>query len=134
MHQNFYESLAQKYDTILLLMNGIGVAGNLTNAPLFFAQLKKILKPGGQVLIDSSDLIYLYENEDGSVDIDLNDDYYGEVEYSFEYKGIKSASFPWLYLGKDLLQDLAFTAGFKTEIVADGEHYDYLARLTLDAI
>ena len=84
---------------------------------------------GGQVLVDSSDLIYLYENEDGSVDIDLNGRYYGEVDFQMQYKNMKGEAFDWLYVDFETLKLYAEENGFAAELVAQGEHYDYLARL-----
>lgn len=118
------------FDTILLLMNGTGIAGKIANLPTLFQRLKSLLAPGGQVLIDSSDLKYIYENEDGSFDIDLNGPYYGEVDYQMVYENIKGATFDWLYVDYPLLKSIAESCGLQAELVAEGEHYDYLARLT----
>ena len=76
----FNPQLQGKYDTLLLLMNGTGIAGKLNRLPMLLNRLKELLAEGGQILIDSSDLKYIYENEDGSMDIDLNAPYYGEVD------------------------------------------------------
>ena len=84
----------------------------------------------GQLLIDSSDLIYLYENEDGSVDIDLNGSYYGEVDFMMQYKNMKGEAFDWLYVDFETLSFHAEQNGFHAELVFEGEHYDYLARIT----
>ena len=81
------------FDTILLLMNGTGIAGKIENLPALFLRLKALLNPGGQILIDSSDLKYIYENEDGSFDINLNGAYYGEVDYQMIYKDVKGDRF-----------------------------------------
>lgn len=127
---NLYDNeLAEKFDTILMLMNGTGIIGRLSNMTAFFARIDELLADGGQLLIDSSDLIYLYENEDGSVDIDLNGDYYGEVDFMMQYKNMKGASFDWLYVDFETLSDCACESGFKAELVAEGEHYEYLARI-----
>ena len=84
---NFYDSsFTETYDTILMLMNGTGIIGNLDNIQTFFSRIKQLLKPGGSLLIDSSDLSYLYEEEDGSLMIDLADDYYGLVDFQMQYK------------------------------------------------
>lgn len=137
---NFYdESCADHFDTVLMLMNGTGIIGNLDNIPAFFERLKALLNPGGCVLIDSSDLRYLFEEEDGSLMIDLADDYYGQLDYQMEYvnavdknlEGIKGEPFDWLYLDFDSLAFYAEENGFNAELVAEGEHYDYLAKLTL---
>ena len=77
----FDDHLGTGFDTILLLMNGTGIAGKIEHLPALFQRLKALLNPGGQILIDSSDLKYIYENEDGSFDINLNGAYYGEVDY-----------------------------------------------------
>lgn len=139
-HVNFYdESYAGPFDTVLMLMNGTGIIGNLDNIPAFFERLKALLNPGGCVLIDSSDLRYLFEEEDGSLMIDLADDYYGQLDYQMEYvgavdkdlEGIKGEPFDWLYLDFDSLAYYAEECGFNAELVAEGEHYDYLAKLTL---
>ena len=125
----FNPLLGNGFDTILLLMNGTGIAGKIANLPTLFQRLKSLLNPKGQVLIDSSDLKYIYENEDGSFDIDINSAYYGEVDYQMVYKGTRGDSFDWLYVDYPLLKSIAESCGFHAELVAEGEHYDYLARL-----
>ena len=117
------------FDTILLLMNGTGIAGKIEHLPALFQRLKALLNPGGQILIDSSDLKYIYENEDGSFDINLNGAYYGEVDYQMIYKDVKGDRFDWLYVDFPLLKSIAETCGLHGELVAEGEHYDYLARI-----
>ena len=117
------------FDTILLLMNGTGIAGKIEHLPALFQRLKALLNPGGQILIDSSDLKYIYENEDGSFDINLNGVYYGEVDYQMIYKDVKGDRFDWLYVDFPLLKSIAETCGLHGELVAEGEHYDYLAKI-----
>ena len=128
---NFYDnSYADKFDTILMLMNGTGIIGTLENIPNFFRRIDELLNPGGSVLRDSSDLCYLYEEEDGSIVIDLADDYYGQLDYQMQYKDISGEPFDWLYLDFSTLAHYAEKAGFAAELIAEGEHYDYLARLS----
>lgn len=134
---NLYdENFKEQFDTVLMLMNGSGIIGRLENMGMFFDRMKKLLAPGGCVLMDSSDLRYLYEDEDGSFEIDLADDYYGQIDYQMEYvpfnktASVLGESFDWLYVDFDTLSFYAEQNGFKAEIVAEGEHYDYLARLT----
>ena len=129
---NFYdEDYVEKFDTVLMLMNGTGIAGNIDNMPAFFARLRSFLNPDGCVLIDSSDLSYLYEDEDGNLEIDLAADYYGQVDYQMAYKDVEGESFDWLYADFETLSYYAEESGFRCELVAEGEHYDYLAKLTL---
>lgn len=125
----FDDHLGTGFDTILLLMNGTGIAGKIEHLPALFQRLKALLNPGGQILIDSSDLKYIYENEDGSFDINLNGAYYGEVDYQMIYKDVKGDRFDWLYVDFPLLKSIAETCGLHGELVEEGEHYDYLARI-----
>lgn len=67
-------------------MNGSGIIGRLENLPAFFQKAKQLLRPGGSILMDSSDLRYLYEDEDGSFVINIADEYYGEVDFQMQYK------------------------------------------------
>lgn len=128
---NLYdESFDRKFDTVLMLMNGTGIIGNLDNMPVFFERMKQLLKPGGSILIDSSDLRYLFEEEDGSLMIDLADDYYGQLDYQMQYKDVHGEPFDWLYVDFDTLAFYAEESGFDAELLAEGEHYDYLAKLT----
>lgn len=128
---NLYdESFDRKFDTVLMLMNGTGIIGNLDNMPVFFERMKQLLKPGGSILIDSSDLRYLFEEEDGSLMIDLADDYYGQLDYQMQYKDVHGDPFDWLYVDFDTLAFYAEESGFDAELLAEGEHYDYLAKLT----
>lgn len=132
---NLFDPLfADSYDTILMLMNGSGIIGKLENLPVFFQRMKLLLRPGGYILMDSSDLRYLFEEEDGSITIDLAGDYYGEVDFQMQYKGIKGDSFDWLYIDFQTLTLYAAENGFKAELVKEGNHYDYLARLTMPSL
>ena len=87
-----------KFDTLLLMMNGIGIVGKLKSLPTYLDHFKSLLHPNGQILLDSSDIIYMFEeNEDGSYWVDGHQDYYGEVEFRMTYKTFESRVFPWLY-------------------------------------
>ena len=130
---DFYDrDFAGQYDTILMLMNGSGIVGRVDNFPRFFGRVRELLRPGGCVLMDSSDLRYLYEDEDGSFAIDLAGDYYGELQYQMQYRDIKGDLFDWLYVDFQTLSYYAQQSGFKAELVAEGEHFDYLAKIYID--
>ncbi|MCD8136040.1 MAG: class I SAM-dependent methyltransferase [Parabacteroides gordonii] len=128
--QNFFsQQFTGSFDTILLLMNGSGIVGRIANLPIFFQTIKRLLAPGGCVLMDSSDLRYLFEDEDGNLDIDPEDDYYGEVDFRMQYKNIKGDSFDWLYIDFQTLSLHAANNGFKAEMIKEGEHFDYLTKI-----
>jgi ubiquinone/menaquinone biosynthesis C-methylase UbiE len=118
------------YDTILLLMNGTGIFGTIKDIPKYLKQLKKILSPNGQILIDSSDIIYMFDNdEDGGKWIPSNG-YYGEITFKIKYKNEIENAFNWLYLDYNTLQNAAHANGLHCELIQEGEHFDYLAKLT----
>ncbi|SFB04608.1 Methyltransferase domain-containing protein [Flavobacterium swingsii] len=119
----------ETFDTIILLMNGTGIFGTLTETTKYLQKLKSLLNPNGQILIDSSDIIYMFDDdEDGGKWIPSNG-YYGELTFTISYKNQKEATFPWLYLDYNTLQNAANANGLQCELVMEGEHYDYLARL-----
>ncbi len=115
-----------KYDTLLLLMNGIGLAGSLPNINTFLDRAKLLLNKGGQLLFDSSDIAYLYEGK-----LPDTGKYYGELNYQYEYKGQKSEWFPWLYVDEKTLEAIVTEAGWDMEVLLEDEFQQYLVRLTL---
>jgi SAM-dependent methyltransferase len=120
----------ETFDTILLLMNGTGIFQELSQVSKYLTHLKSLLKPNGQILIDSSDIKYMYEDEDGGFWMDAHANYYGELDYYLSYKGEEETSMKWLYLDFDTLKLACNTVGLKCELVLEGAHFDYLARLT----
>ncbi len=129
LEQDFF-TLDGKYDTILMLMNGIGIVGTISRLPAFFMQVDHLLAPGGQLLCDSSDICYIFEDEDGIIDLTGVEGYYGELSYQMQYKAVKGEPFPWLFIDAETLREQAAAHGFHCDILMRGPHYDYLARLT----
>lgn len=125
----FNQRFQERFDTLLLLMNGTGIAGKLSRLPQLLSRLKQLMNPGAQILIDSSDLRYVYEDEDGVLDVDFDGAYYGEVDYQMTYRNIIGKSFDWLYADSVVLAECCRQCGLKCEILAQGQHYDYLARI-----
>ncbi len=129
VQEDIYTYSAKKYDTILLLMNGTGIGGTIAGLKKLLQHLKTLLNKNGQILIDSSDIKYLFEEEDGSMWIDLkNSKYYGEMEYEISYK--KSiAKFNWLFIDFNSLKNIANEIGLKCAQISKGDNFDYLAQL-----
>ena len=127
--KNFFEFDQGTYDTLLFLMNGTGIAGTLDRFPQMLSKAKELLNPGGVILMDSTDIRYIYEDDDGSIWIDLNGSYFGEVEFNMKYKDQESGWFNWLYLDEETLKKIAEDNGLKVKILG---HQDdqYLAELT----
>ena len=120
----------ETFDTILLLMNGTGIFQELSQVSKYLTHLKKILNPNGQILIDSSDIKYMYEDDDGGIWMGAHSSYHGELDYFLSYKGKKEVPIKWLYLDFETLKLACETVGLKCELVLEGEHFNYLAKLT----
>jgi SAM-dependent methyltransferase len=115
-----------QFDTLLFMMNGIGLTGTIAGLTSFLKKVKSLLKPGGQLVFDSSDLSYLYQE----VAFPLNG-YYGEVSFRYEYKSVKGSWFKWIYVDQETLKSLAKKQGWIVEIVFEDGQDQYLARLSL---
>ena len=119
----------QKFDSILILMNGLGLAGSLNKLPNFLLHLSKWLLPGGSIIADSSDINYLFEEEDdGGVWMPATA-YYGDLTYSITYQKFR-LQFDWLFVSFEELLKVCVTLGFKCEKIFEGENNHYLARIT----
>jgi SAM-dependent methyltransferase len=129
--QNILDIENETFDTIILLMNGTGIFETLSDTAKYLQKLKSLLNPNGQILIDSSDIIYMFDqdDEDGSFLIPA-DGYYGELTFTVSYKGETEDTFRWLYLDYNTLQNAAIANGLQCELIIEGEHFDYLARIS----
>lgn len=120
-----YRKHNEKYDTVLVLMNGLGLAGNLKGVPAFLKKCHAMLQPMGQILVDSSDVSYLYE--DG---LDKPKGYYGEVKFQYEFEGEKGDWFDWVYVDQNTLTEIVLKMGLKIEILHTDENDQYLAKIS----
>ncbi len=115
----------KKFDTLLLLMNGIGLCGSLDRVSIFLDHASSLLQEGGQIIFDSSDVSYLYNDAFPFPD----KKYYGEIKYSYGYKKQLSNSFSWLYVDRHTLKKTAKAAGWTFKLITEDENGQYLARL-----
>jgi len=131
IYGDIYQFSENQFDTILLLMNGAGIGETIAGLEMLLTHIKTLLTEKGQILIDSTDIKYLFKEEDGSLWIDLaNDAYYGEMEYEVKYK--KSVSkFKWLFVDFETLKKVAKKAGLNCILIEKGENHDFLAQLKL---
>jgi len=120
----------KNFDTVLLLMNGTGIFQSLEDIDQYLQKLKSLVAENGQILIDSTDILYMYDqDEDGGVLVPATG-YYGELDYYLHYKGESELPMKWLYLDFDTLENAAIANGFKIKKVKQLED-SYLAQLTL---
>jgi len=117
---------SEKYDTIVLLMNGIGLCEDIPGLHYFLDYIKKLLAPGGQLIFDSSDIAYLYKPDDF-----ISTNYYGEISYQYEYQKIKGNWFKWLYVDFDTLKAIAEKGGWECEMIYEDDMDQYLVRMVL---
>lgn len=129
-HIDFYQLKNQTFDTILCLMNGLGIAGKLDQLDRFLTHAKSLLNDNGQIICDSTDIQYLYEDDEGGQWIDLNSNYYGEMEFQMEYKQTTTEWFPWLYVDFDRLSTHCEKIGLKATLILTSENNHYLAKIT----
>ncbi|MDQ6812536.1 MAG: class I SAM-dependent methyltransferase [Bacteroidota bacterium] len=123
--QDIFLFEGERSDTLLLLMNGIGLTGNLARLREFLQLAKKLVVQSGIILLDSSDVAYLYNDH-----IPQMDHYYGEIKYRYEYKKQKTEWFTWLYIDQNTLAKIAGEEGWELEILWVDEYDQYLAKLT----
>ena len=116
----------EQFDTLLFMMNGIGLTGTLGGLTSFLKDVKSLLNPGGQLIFDSSDLAYLYHEIAFPIQ-----GYYGEVSFRYEYKSVKGSWFKWIYVDQKTLKSLAEKQGWIVEIVFEDDQDQYLAMLSL---
>ncbi len=128
--QNFFDLTEGNYDTLLLLMNGIGIAGSLENLDATLIHAKKLVNTGGRIICDSSDIKYLYEDDEGGYWVDLNTSYYGNFKFQMLYEKHTSEWFDWLYVDFERLKEAADRTGWHAEKIFTNED-EYLAELTL---
>ncbi|KMQ67498.1 methyltransferase [Chryseobacterium sp. FH2] len=127
--ENMLDFSTETFDTILLLMNGTGIFQSLSKIDIYLKKLHTLLNENGQILIDSTDILYMFDRDyDGGVYIPA-DGYYGELDYIVHYKGESEDPIKWLYLDFNTLKNAAENNGFNIEKVLQDED-SYLSKLT----
>jgi SAM-dependent methyltransferase len=115
---------AAPFDTLLLLMNGIGLVGTLDGLRLFLQKARTILDPAGALVFDSSDVAYLYHGH-----IPRKGTYYGEIDYQYEYRRHCTDWFKWLFVDKRTLRRIATGEGWQMKVLFEDKSGQYLVEL-----
>ena len=126
----------ERFDTVLMLMHGVGIVGNLRGLGNLLEELPSRLNPGGRLICDSADLAAVLHDESPEAldEFSTPDRYLGEVQFSLRYGSLEGARYPWLFVAPEALEIIARAAGFDTEIAATGERGAYVAVLTEAAL
>ncbi|MEM6349049.1 MAG: class I SAM-dependent methyltransferase [Bacteroidota bacterium] len=129
IHASIWDYEEGGFDTLLMLMNGIGLVGDLNGLLQFLHHARKLLVEGGQILLDSSDIAYLFAHNDKAIELLLQPQYYGIVEYQMAYEKTRSKRFKWLFIDFKKLKEIARKAAYHIELLEEGDHFQYIARL-----
>lgn len=116
----------EKFDTLLLMMNGIGLCGNMEGLRNFLRQAGHWMNKDGRIIFDSSDISYLYDGRTVP-----SNRYFGEICYQYEYKGNKGPSFNWLYVDWHTMEKTAKDEGWSFRLLHEDGYDQYLASLQL---
>lgn len=130
--KDLFEYNGEKFDTLLLLMNGIGFSGRLEGFINFLEYAKNLLKSKGQIIFDSSDIknVYILNNKE---DLMKEKTYYGEITYTLKYKNAYVNDFSWLFIDYDTAKKYAIKAGYLFSLLGRDNDNGYLARLILSS-
>ena len=128
--EDFLKFSDSKFDTILLLMNGTGIFQSLKNLDQYLQKLKNLISENGQILLDSTDILYMYDQDDDGGVLVPATGYYGELDYYIHYKGESELPMKWLYLDFNTLKNAAIANGFKIQKIKQLDD-SYLAKLTV---
>ncbi|TDG37087.1 class I SAM-dependent methyltransferase [Pedobacter changchengzhani] len=123
--QNIY-TFEGKFDTILMLMNGIGLTKTLPGFKEFLIKIKSLLNPGGILLFDSSNVSYLYKDIEKP-----KNKYFGEVSFQYQYNGGKGSWFKWVYIDEETIKITAEEAGYDYELIFDDGEDQFLVKLSV---
>jgi len=123
-HMNIFNLPTGGYNTLLLLMNGIGIARNLGGLVRFLKKAEDITDSQAQIIFDSTDVSYTLTED--SLETGK---YVGEIQYQFDYLGVKSPWFDWLYVDQERLYEICSGTQWMPHILFEDEKGHYLARL-----
>ncbi len=131
VRQLLFDSLfslkGQRFNTLLMLMNGIGICGTIEGLNFFLQHIRQVLNHGGQVIVDSTDLTAMYTN----LPLMPEDDetYYGETEFAMSYGQVRGDPFEWLYIDYATLVFYAEYHGWQCEQIMKTGDGKFLARI-----
>ncbi|MFL2563591.1 MAG: class I SAM-dependent methyltransferase [Flavobacteriales bacterium] len=129
--QDIWTFESEAYDTIMFIMNGIGLVKNLEGLKFFLDYIKNLICPKGQIILDSSDIKYMFYDDEGGLLVNMNSAYYGELEYQLSYKQYNAVSLSWLFVDFDRLRKIASKCGWNVELIYEDDNFHYLAKLNL---
>ncbi len=121
------------WDTILMLSNGLGLAGTLAGLEKLLDHLKPLMSDRGQVLADALDLRWTRDEATQTYQQFLVNagHYCGEMRLRIKYGAQLGQPFDWLHIDQDTLKEIARKKGWHAEMLQNTPNGDYLARITI---
>ena len=122
----------EPFDTVFMMMNGLGLAETLAGLDRFFNQVRRLVRPDGQILADSTDVRVRMDPEAGRTGTLRRPDgrYIGELHFQLEFEGQKGPPFGQLYVDPETLHRKASAGGWGCEMLLEPDEYGhYLVRL-----
>jgi SAM-dependent methyltransferase len=132
--RNIFDFSDGKFDTLLMLMNGMGVVGNMNGLERFLEHAKTLIAPKGHIIFDSSDVRYTkdimqlrYQDQKRK-----SDEYFGEYTFQFEYKHHLGEKFDWLFVDSQTMTRFAEKHGWNVAGIYQYEKDHYVMKLELE--
>jgi SAM-dependent methyltransferase len=124
-----FEPSGETFDTILLMMNGLGTVGDLNGLDRFLTGIGEQLRPGGQILADSADLRSSPERHEPRRIAARREAgrYHGEARWRLEYGGRLGGELRWLFVDPLTLEAHVSRHGFRLDVVLSEPDGRYLA-------
>jgi hypothetical protein len=122
----------RSYDTVLMLMNGIGMVGTPQRLDDFLHRAHRLCAAGGQILCDSIDVSvaqapvhirYRAKNIEHGL-------YAGQQRFRIRYEGVMGDSFDWLHIDFLSLARHSRAAGWNCQLILEETDGHYLARIS----
>lgn len=121
------------FDTVLMLMNGLGPLGTLSGLDRFLAHAPRFLASGGQLLVDGAEAAPGVAAGEAAADRASwppAGAYAGQAWIELAYRGRVGWPYRELYVDHDTLARRAAAASWRCEVAFEASDGTYLTRLT----
>ncbi len=132
---DIFDLRKEQFDTVIMMGHGIGVVETIAGLRQFLARVRRLIKPGGAVLLTSLDVSQSPDAR--NIEYQKNNiargHYAGEIGMRFIYRDVTGPWFTWLHIDPETLKAEASKSSWNCEIVRRQDDGNHLARLTLAA-
>jgi len=127
-----FQLSGRRFDTLLMLMNGIGMTGNSNGLVRLLRHAHDLVVAGGQIVCDSIDVsATLHPQHVAYREKNLAEGRpAGQQSFTMEYEGEQSAPFDWLHIDFESISQVCIATGWKAELLESESSGSYLCKLT----